>query len=68
MIENELLPDFVISLEDEEALEDFLLTRFVKIHNLPLPSTLKNVESQNEQGSEIEKEVCCVLSGHYENV
>lgn len=34
MIDNELLPDFVISLEDDEASDDYLLGRFKKIHNL----------------------------------
>lgn len=49
MVDNELLPDFVISLEDGAAPDDFLLSRFVKIHNLPLPTTLKTDESQNKQ-------------------
>lgn len=49
MVDNELLPDFVISLEDEEAPDDFLLSRFVTIHNLPLPTTLKTDESHNEK-------------------
>ena len=42
MIDNELLPDFVISLEDDEASDDFLLERFKKIHNLQSP--IKNEE------------------------
>ena len=43
MIENSLLPDFVINIDDENAPEDFLLTRFKKIHNLP--STVDSAES-----------------------
>ena len=48
MVDNELLPDFVISLEDEEAPEDFLLTRFVNMHNLPIP-TVETPDSQDER-------------------
>lgn len=36
LIENDLLPDFVISLNDEKMEEDFLLTRFKILHNLPM--------------------------------
>lgn len=65
MVDNELLPDFVISLEDEEAPEDYLLSRFVKIHNLPLPATLKNGaahsedEIKNDKGEEEVKVTAC---------
>lgn len=38
MIENNLLPDFVISLEDENLPKNFLLTRFTEMHNLPPPA------------------------------
>ena len=38
MTENDLLPDFVVSLEDEEAPTDYLLTRFMDVHKLPSQS------------------------------
>ena len=41
MIEQELLPDFVLSLEDESAPSDYLLTRFTELHGLPDPASLK---------------------------
>ncbi len=49
MTENDLVPDFVISLDDEEAPKDFLLSRFTKIHKLPTSNT-------DEKDSEIRKD------------
>lgn len=43
MIDNELLPDVVVSLEDDEASDDYLLERFKKIHNLQSPMTNEEV-------------------------
>ena len=47
MVDNQLLPDFVISLEDEAAPDDFLLSRFVELHNLPTPAS--SMTDGNEQ-------------------
>ncbi len=49
MVENELLPDVVINLEDVEAPDNFLLTRFVKIHNLSLPASVETEVDHSEQ-------------------
>ena len=51
MTENDLLPDFVICLDDEEAPKDFLLTRFTKIHKLPSSHT--DIDD-SEMGKEVE--------------
>lgn len=48
MIESSLLPDFVITLDDESAPENYLLERFTNIHNLPLES-----EDQDETSKEV---------------
>lgn len=48
MVDNQLLPDSVISLEDEAAPDDFLLSRFVKLHNLPAPAASKTDDSEQE--------------------
>lgn len=40
MIDNNLLPDFVLSIEDEQAPKDFLLTRFTEMKGLPTPTTV----------------------------
>ena len=45
MIDNDLLPDFVINLDDDEAPENFLLSRFLQIHNLSLPASERLNES-----------------------
>ncbi len=34
MIENNILPDFVICIDDERAPENFLLARFTEVHNV----------------------------------
>eukprot|EP00731_Ephydatia_muelleri_P001091 Em0001g1091a len=41
MIDNQLLPDFVISLEEEASQGDLLLRRFTQQHGLPDPSLYK---------------------------
>lgn len=51
MIEEGLLPDFVISLEDDDAPENFLLERFKMTHNI-------TSSNDKETSSEIEEEVC----------
>ena len=56
MIEHQLLPDSVLTLSDEEAPVDYLLTRFTQQHGLPDPSvfrTKKETEAEGEEG-----EVC----------
>lgn len=42
MIDNQLLPDFVISLEEEVTQGDMLLRRFTQQHGLPDPSLYKS--------------------------
>lgn len=46
MIDHELLPDSVVTLSDENAPADYLLTRFTQKHGLPDPSTFKIKESE----------------------
>ena len=41
MIDNQLLPDSVISLDEEGAPSDMLLRRFTQQHGLPDPGTYK---------------------------
>ena len=61
MIEPKLLPDFVLSLEDEEAPADYLLTRFAQLHGLPDLATFKPLakekvkEKQPAEGGEEEE-------------
>lgn len=58
MIEASLLPDFVISLDDETAPENFLLTRFTKIHNIPSPcSNKESTTVQDEEGVSVPLEI-----------
>ena len=42
MIENNLLPDFVLNLEDGSAQPDFLLKRMIELHGLPADSIVEN--------------------------
>ena len=58
MIEHELLPDFVLSLVDEKAPTDYLLTRFTEMHGLPHPVAQKATQDQEEkeEAEETEKE------------
>ncbi len=49
MIESNLLPDFVLSIEDEQAPQDFLLARYAKIKGLPDPSTIKALAKPSEE-------------------
>jgi len=53
MIEQDLLPDFVLSLVDEGSPADYLLNRFTHLHGLPDPASLKAAQ---EQGSKEEEE------------
>ena len=49
MIENNLLPDFVLNLEDGHTQPDYLLKRFTELHGLPLPSDIKiNAKKEDE--------------------
>ena len=76
MIEHEMLPDFVLSLVDEGAPTDYLLTRYAHLHGLPDPATFKRVarekvkekepaEGEGEEGEEDkgkEPEMVCTIS------
>ena len=46
MIEHEVLPDTVLTLDDEETPADTLLTRFTQQHGLPHPSAFKQKEEE----------------------
>ena len=65
MVDNQLLPDFVISLEDEAAPDDFLLSRFVELHNLPTPasSTTDGNEQEVKEVVVLVSTVLCKLVG-----
>ena len=52
MIEQELLPDSVIALTDEDAPADYLLSRYTKQQGLLDPSTFK-IKKQSEAGDEV---------------
>ncbi len=52
MFDANLLPDFVLSLEDEGAPGDYLLTRFTQLHGLPDPSSLKAPPPEGNQEGE----------------
>ena len=54
MIESDLLPDFVISLEDVNAPEDTLLARFTKLKGLPDPASLKAAAAAAKKKEETE--------------
>ena len=41
MIENDLLPDFVLHIDDSHTQTDYLLKRFTDFHGLPLPADVK---------------------------
>ena len=56
MIEPKLLPDFVLSLEDEEAPTDYLLTRFAQLRGLPDPATFKPTAKEKKEPAEGEEE------------
>ncbi len=49
MIESNLLPDFVLSIEDDQAPQNFLLARYAKMKGLPDPSTFKALEKPSEE-------------------
>ena len=53
MIEQDLLPDFVLSLVEEGSPADCLLNRFTDLHGLPNSASLKAAQ---EQGSKEEEE------------
>lgn len=53
MIESNLLPDFVLSLEDDQAPTDFLLARFTAMNGLPDPSALKLSAKQQQEGEAV---------------
>lgn len=52
MIDQELLPDSVVTLTDEDATADYLLTRFTQMNGLPDPSTFKG-KKKPETGNEV---------------
>ena len=52
MIESNLLPDSVLSIEDDLAPTDFLLARFAAMNGLPDPSILKVSATQQQQEGE----------------
>ena len=41
MIENDLLPDFVLHLDDSHTQTDYLLKRFTDLHGFPMPADIK---------------------------
>ena len=41
MIENNLLPDFVLHLDDSHTQTDYLLKRFTDLHGFPLSPDIK---------------------------
>ena len=53
MIESNLLPDCVLSIEDEHAPPDFLLGRFTEMKSLPDPATLKAAVKPNQEGETV---------------
>ena len=55
MTENDLVPDFIIALDDEEAPKDYLLSRFTKVHKLPFPNI-------DEKDSNMKKEEVSYLA------
>ena len=56
MLDHDLLPDFVLSLVDEKAPTDYLLTRFIEMHGLPNPVAQKATQDQEEKERAGEKE------------
>ena len=48
MIENNLLPDFVLHLEDSHTQTDYLLKRFTDLHRFPANVKI-NAEKDNDQ-------------------
>jgi len=56
MLDHDLLPDFVLSLVDEKAPTDYLLTRFTEMHGLPNPVAQKATQDQEEKERAGEKE------------
>ena len=52
MIDNQLLPDFVISLDEEGAPGDLLLRRFAQQHSLPDPSLYRAPVQTPVEGSQ----------------
>ena len=57
MIERDLLPDCVISLEDDSTAKDYLLQRFAQLHNLPDPTAPKQAEAGQEELEESKEQV-----------
>lgn len=41
MIENNLLPDFVLHIDDSHAQTDYLIKRFSDLHGFQLPADIK---------------------------
>ena len=50
MIENNLLPDFVLHLDDSHTQTDYLLKRFTDLHGFPMPADIKiNANEADDQ-------------------
>ena len=66
MIEQELQPDFVLSLEEGPGQSNLLLGRFCQLHGLPDPASLKATATPVQEGKEEEgaKEVLVVCMYH----
>ena len=54
MIDQELLPDAVVTLNDEDAPADYLLKRFTQQHGLPDPSTFRTRKVSEANGDKVE--------------
>lgn len=62
MIDQELLPDAVVTLNDEDAPADYLLERFTRQHRLPDPSTFRTRKEPEANGDKVEsnKQNMCI--------
>ena len=50
MTESNLLPDFILHLEDSHSQTDYLLKRFTDLHGFPLPADVKiNAKKDSDQ-------------------
>ena len=50
MIDSDLLPDFVLHIDDSHAEADYLLRRFTNLHGFPLPADIKiNTKQDDDQ-------------------
>lgn len=63
MIEHEVLPDTVLTLDDEETPADYLLTRFTQQHGLPHPSAFKQKEEDTADKHDQVRTYKCLCTG-----